>query len=261
MRRCFDPGAGKRLALIVGVAALVGVCQQPGLRGRGRIDDLPSLMLWAWERPEDVRGVDPSIGIAFLAQTITLVDGEHFAVEPRRQPLRVAAGSRLMAVTRIEAAATWAARSVSPQLAGEIASTIARTAALPRVLALQVDFDARNSQRSFYGRILRGVRSATGAEVPLSITALASWCVGDTWLQSLTIDEAVPMLFAMGPVQHPYRTMTLSAKTAVPACRGALGLSIDEPLSAAASGRRVYVFHSRPWREDSVAEARRLAGL
>lgn len=62
---------------------------------------LPALMLWAWERPEDFRELDQSVGIAFLAQTITLAD-DRMSVQPRRQPLRVAPGARLMAVTRIE---------------------------------------------------------------------------------------------------------------------------------------------------------------
>jgi len=59
----------------------------------------PSLVLWAWERPEDLRGLGTSAGVAFLAQTIAL--DESIAVRPRRQPLHVDRSTALIAVTRI----------------------------------------------------------------------------------------------------------------------------------------------------------------
>ena len=61
-------------------------------------------MLWAWERPEDLRAVDPrTAGVAFLARTLYL-SGDAVAVRPRLQPLRVAPGAPLVAVVRIESA-------------------------------------------------------------------------------------------------------------------------------------------------------------
>ena len=65
------------------------------------------------------------------------------------------------------------------------------------VAALQVDFDARQSQREWYAGVLRRVRAQMPPQMPLSITALASWCSYDGyWLRTLPVDEAVPMLFA-----------------------------------------------------------------
>lgn len=58
-------------------------------------------MLWAWERPTDLRRLEPGMGVAFLAQTITL-DRDTFRVVPRRHPLRVSPRTPLVAVTRIE---------------------------------------------------------------------------------------------------------------------------------------------------------------
>jgi hypothetical protein len=62
---------------------------------------LPQLMLWAWERPADLRQLAPGPGVAFLSQTLTLRNGA-MAIEPRRNPLRVAPHTPLVAVTRIE---------------------------------------------------------------------------------------------------------------------------------------------------------------
>src|SRR5260370_36036755 len=66
------------------------------------LDRLPKIMLWAWERPEDLSFIDPSkIGVAFLAKTIYL-RGERVESRPRLQPLSVPDSTALMAVVRIE---------------------------------------------------------------------------------------------------------------------------------------------------------------
>ena len=74
-----------------------------------------------------------------------------------------------------------------------------RTASRPGIAALQVDFDAKRSERGFYAALLRSLRSQMPPQLPLSIAALASWCSNDDWISGLPIDEAVPMLFRMEP--------------------------------------------------------------
>jgi hypothetical protein len=221
-----------------------------------RLSRLPSLMLWAWERPEDLRGLHSSVGVAFLAQSIA-ISGSRFSLEPRRQPLRITANP-LVAVTRIEIDPR-ARLSLDEQQASGLAATVARTAALPGVIGVQIDFDARASERPLYGRLLRDVRQRLPAEMPLSITALASWCQGDGWLRGLPIDEAVPMLFRMGPTNEPFRIVATSRQAAVPECRRAVGVSLDEPIAVRPAGRRVYVFSPRSWTEAGIGEARRWA--
>ena len=67
-----------------------------------RLDnEMPQKIIWAWERPEDLRFLDPKVyGVAFLAQTIFL-EKDGVSPKPRRQPLEVAPGTYLIAVTRI----------------------------------------------------------------------------------------------------------------------------------------------------------------
>jgi hypothetical protein len=204
---------------------------------------LPTLMLWAWERPEDLRGLDRRVGVAFLAQTIR-VAANGFDLDPRRQPLRVSPDTALLAVTRIETSP--ASRPDHVDLNG-LASTIARTANLPRVAGVQIDFDAVVSERRFYTDLLRRVRPKLGPAVPLSITALASWCADDAWLAGLPVDEVVPMLFRLGPSNEAFRGFARSAREAQPACRRAIGTSLDEQLELVRDGRRVYVFSPKAW--------------
>jgi hypothetical protein len=223
-------------------------------RGPAATDPLPRLMLWAWERPTDLRDLDTRVGVAFLSQTLIVRNG---AVEarPRRNPLRVSASTPLVAVTRVESGEAGAA-ALGGRAVATMATAIAGTRALPRVRGVQIDFDAAVSERTFYRALVLAVRSALGPDVPLSITALASWCAEDRWMDGLPVDEAVPMLFRMGPLHEPYAGVARARSTAAPECRGALGTSLDEPLHVRADGRRVYVFNAAPWTPASVTTAR-----
>jgi hypothetical protein len=215
---------------------------------------LPRLMLWAWERPTDLRQLDGGIGVAFLSQTVIVRKGA-VDVVPRRNPLRVSEHTPLVAVTRIESGDAGTA-DLPAATVDTMAATIAGTMALPRVRGVQIDFDAAQSERTFYRALVWSVRRALGREVPLSITALASWCTGDRWLAGLPVDETVPMLFRMGPINRPYAGLARSPATAAAECREALGTSLDEPLHVRAAGRRLYVFNASAWTSASVAHAR-----
>jgi hypothetical protein len=220
-------------------------------RPAGR-QSLPQLMLWAWERPTDLRSLDSGIGVAFLSQTLIARNGE-VLVEPRRNPLRVAPHTPLVAVTRIESGE---AASMPGAIVVRMAKAIAGTASLPRVRGVQIDFDAAESERGFYRTLVHAVRSTLGPDVPLSITALASWCAQDRWMDGLPVDEAVPMLFRLGPANAPYAGLARSSTAAAAECRGALGTSLDEPLHVRAAGRRVYVFNASAWTPASITQAR-----
>ena len=215
---------------------------------------LPPLMLWAWERPTDLRSLDAGIGVAFLSQTLIARNGQ-VLVEPRRNPLRVAPHTPLVAVTRIESGE---AGALPGAIVAGMAEAVAGTASLPRVRGVQIDFDAAESERGFYRALVHAVRSTLGPDVPLSITALASWCAQDRWIDGLPVSEAVPMLFRLGPINTPYTGIARSPAAAAAECRGALGTSLDEPLHVRAAGRRVYVFNASAWTPATVGQAREL---
>jgi len=215
------------------------------------MDRVPRLVFWAWERPVDLRTLPPDVGVAFLAQTISTT-GRGSVVLPRRQPLLVAPSTALIAVTRIETPGGDAAMGQVDEMARAIASTMT----LPRVAAVQVDFDATRSQRPMYRHLLHAVRRELPPGTPLSITALASWCMQDDWLGDLPIDEAVPMLFRMGPAEQPLRDRA-AERLRAPACRGAIGTSLDEPLVISRGGKRLYVFNPQAWTPTTIAEAMR----
>jgi hypothetical protein len=209
----------------------------------------PALVIWAWERPEDLRFLPGGTGVAFLASTFQS-RGETVTERPRMNQLLVSPGVRLLAVVRIETDRSGPSASI-PQLA----SMIAARAALPHVEGLQIDFDARRSQREFFGALLRELRGQLPPTQSLSITALASWCQGDDWLRGLPIDYAVPMLFRLGPERELFRYAANGGHIfPEPLCRVAIGLSTDEPLSIPQAGS-VFWFSPTTW---STAQFQRL---
>ncbi len=217
-----------------------------------RLQGLPHVMLWAWERPTNLRFINPNeAGVAFLARTICLHSGE-VEVRPRLQPLDLPEEIRVMAVVRVE---TDAARKpeLSAQQRDQLAGAIVELTKLPNVSHVQIDFDATKSERAFYRKLIFDVRRRLPDTVSLSITALASWCTDDDWLSDLPIDEAVPMLFRMaGDGKQIARRLDAGEDFISRPCLHSYGISTDEPRSGLSIARRFYVFNPEPWTEASV---------
>ena len=218
---------------------------------------LPTTILWAWERPERLGFIDPEkVGVAFLAKTIYL-RADRVISRPRLQPLTLPPGTRVIAVARIEAESSdYSARpSLSSAQITETASTISELGSLPNVVMVQVDFDATTSERAFYRELLTQLRHKLPTSTPLSITALASWCKGDSWLEDLPVDEAVPMLFRMGIEQKQFLSGLAAGESFTSRlCRSSAGVSTDEPLTQLPRVQRLYVFNPRVWSPDAFTE-------
>jgi hypothetical protein len=132
-------------------------------------------------------------------------------------------------------------------------SAIASLAAVAGISAVQVDFDATVSERRFYADLMRDLRRRLPPQVPLSITALASWCMDDPWIAGLPVDEAVPMLFRMGPDAEDVRLLLAQAHDfSLPLCRESVGVSTDEVVRDVPAGRRRYVFRPQGWAQSAV---------
>jgi hypothetical protein len=220
-----------------------------------RLAGFPKLFLWAWERPERLDFINPrEVGVAFLARTIYLRE-DKVILRPRMQPLDVPEGTTLVAVVRIEAL-----HNLTPALSdaqrAQVLEALVETTRAPNVYALQIDFDALQSEREFYKSLLQNLRARMPQGMPLSITALASWCVNDNWLDKLPIDEAVPMLFRMGLDDGRIKSyLNQGGAFRSPLCRLSKGVSTDEPLTNVSPGARTYVFHPTSGTVDDVRRA------
>jgi hypothetical protein len=209
----------------------------------GRMNGLPARILWVWERREDLSSLNPqTTAIATLDRTLLL--GRTIAIAPRRQPYVYPAGIIRISVVRIEAPGT-----IDPALEPAVADLVLDTLSTSSS-ALQIDFDARHSQRDFYTALLRDLRRRMPPSRPLSITALASWCSTDDWIKYLPVDEAVPMLFRMEPDRRFAPPDLPWLRIREPLCQSSIGISTREPSPASTAGKRVYIFPDRGWRAD-----------
>jgi hypothetical protein len=218
----------------------------PAPRMRGE----PTLMLWAWETPEDLRELDVSrAGVAYLSRELLL--GSKLEVRSRHQRLLLPSSVFLMPVVRIETTPAFQWRDADIPA---IATQIAEAAKEPNTRALQVDFDARASERPYYSALLRNLRGQLPPEITLSITALTSWCRRGSWLHGLPIDEAVPMFFRMGgPAVMRASAPRSFTDIEEPLCTGSVGVATDESWPPLDARQRVYVFRAGSWRTEDLA--------
>lgn len=223
-----------------------------GKAAKEGLNQTPRVVLWAWERPTDLRFINPKeVGVAFLAKTIRLRSGE-VVVRPRLQPLNLPEGVSVIAVARVETDSTNKPELLDQQRL-KLAAAIADMTKLPNVSHIQIDFDATLTERKFYRDVIVEVRRRLPDTISLSITALASWCTYDNWLSDLPIDEAVPMLFRMaGDGKQIANRLDEGEDFIAPPCRHSYGISIDEPRSNLISTRGLYVFNPDSWTKDSV---------
>jgi hypothetical protein len=233
----------------------------PACRSKNQVNEklnseMPKKIIWAWERPEDLRFLDAEkFGAAFLAQTLTLQQDD-VVFRPRRQPLELPENIYVIAVTRIETVKENKQRpTLSDEQRKKIVSLIKKTLELPNVKAIQTDFDVVVSERAFYRGLINDLKKELPENTPLTITSLASWCVGDSWFNDFPVDEAVPMAFEMGADSARIRDfLSKENDWNEPLCRGSYGISIDDPLLNVKlkPGRRIYYFKSKAWEKSDL---------
>lgn len=213
---------------------------------------LPSRMLWAWERPENFSFIDTDeFGVAFLAQTIEIKNDDFIRI-PRRQPLEIPNGAFVVAVTRIESDKK-EKPMLTPEQKTKIVESVVKTSALPNVKAVQIDFDAIESEREFYKSLLIDLRKQLPSQTSISITALASWCMYDNWIKDMPIDEAIPMLFRMGvDEQNIVSYLNTNNIWREPLCNESYGISLDEPSRKVDTAKRLYIFNPQSWSKEDL---------
>lgn len=220
---------------------------------------LPALMLWSWDRADDLRFIDPAdTGVAYLAGSIGLA-ADGIAEVPRRNPLLLPQGTATLAVIHI------ALDRAHPPALDDATRDRLVTAIVglrpANAAALQIDFEVAQSQQSFLAATLRALRQKL-PDTPLSMTALSSWCLNESWLDTLPVDEVVPMLFRLGPDRLRIAThFSAGGDFRDARCRGSFGIATDETRRAgfdapSLAGRRVYVFAPKHWTADTYATIR-----
>lgn len=242
------------LATVLGAPLLLGdASHRTDAAAPRALAAMPPLVLWAWQRPEALDFIDPArVGVAFFALDLRLAGGSVFT-RSGRPPLTVPAGTKLIAVAHVEVDRR-AAVALSDRQRDMVVAALVEMSRRPGLSGIQIDFEARPSEQAFYAALLHELRREIGAALPLSITALASWCMHESWTRALPVDEIVPMLFRMGPDGGAIAARQADGRGFVqPNCRRSYGVATDERLIGPRGGQRVYVFNPRSWTEVAYA--------
>ena len=249
----------KALGVIILLCSLAG-CGAKNQVNADLSTSMPQKIIWAWERPEDLRFLDAKeYGVAFLAQTIFL-EKDSVILRQRRQPLEVSPGTYMIAVTRIETNKDGAKRpTFDAEMVSQTVKLIQNTLDLADVKGVQIDFDAVSSERAFYRSVMMELKKQLPVKTPLTMTSLASWCTGDSWFNDFPVDEAVPMVFQMAADEEKIKIFLRNGNDwNEPLCRGSYGISIDDPLKVELKpNRRIYYFSNNAWRAPDIRSLRR----
>ncbi|MBP6747880.1 DUF3142 domain-containing protein [bacterium] len=227
----------------------------------------PRIMLWSWQKIEDLRALDPSkAGVALLIGRFS-IEQNKIALEPRLSQLQLPPSCYREAVARVEMKqmpAESEINSVSAQLARSIVNLVCSHG---RFDGVQIDFDAKQLERPFYVQLLKHLRQQLPPNLTLSMTALASWSQGDPWLRQsiahdqLPVDYVVPMFFTMGVGKE--QALRLLQDNLPGPFNGhcALGFSLSEASTISListklkSLDRIYLFCSPGWQRDRIKTA------
>lgn len=211
------------------------------------LSKLPKQIVWAWQRPEDLRFLPTNIGVAYVTCTITL-ENSHVDIQARQHPLLVNADTSIIPVVHIDA--SWRdPPTLTDAQAQAIVEELTHAAAFSNANVVQLDFEVRRSQQAFLAKVISAARQKLPKTTALSVTALASWCAGDYWIGALDADEIVPMAFRMAAGDAAIRQQLANQGHFKHAnCQAAIGTAIDEPsIALDTHSLRHYYFSPKPW--------------
>ena len=221
--------------------------QSPPYLPHPAIAALPNKIIWAWQRPEDLRFLPSNVGVAYVATSVNLENNQAY-VYPRMHPLLVNPNTRIIPVVHVDT--SWRKPpTLNDAQAQAIVDALVHAATLGNSNTVQLDFEVRRSQKKFLNLVVTKARQSLPKTTALSMTALASWCAGDDWLGKMPADEIVPMAFRMAAGDVAIRQLLAKQGHFKPEnCQTAIGTALDEPIVILDSTNiRRYYFSPKPW--------------
>ncbi|MFP3018660.1 MAG: hypothetical protein ACEY3E_07310 [Candidatus Tisiphia sp.] len=206
---------------------------------------VPNLTLWSWHRSDDLLFIDNNTAVASLIATI-YIDLDKIKIIPRTNTLTTSANSLIIPVFRLEMKAKGKldAKSLTDL------SNIILSASKPGQL-IQLDFDATYNQRKIYSQL---IETLVKNNRKISITALSSWCIFDNWIDKLSIEYAVPMVYQGRKENQDIRRVkkffTDNKNWRSKKCQNYIGLMAGDVLTVPTSFK-VFVFNKDKWNKET----------
>jgi hypothetical protein len=228
-----------------------------------QIPPMPPLILWAWEAPQHLTDIDPNTtGVAVLVASIRITP-ERLIVHPRQQPIVLPSHTYTIAVVHIDKPPVQV--GLDATLVNYLADRIGAIYRQSKYQQLQIDFDTLPKEEGFYRDLLLALRQRLGEHAVISITAIASWCTNNRWLdkQQLPINYVVPMFFNLDQdeqrrkdfIKHVPRQRQQLADY----CQGPVGLATYESWQVPfITSDSVFVYTEGSWDAAKLSKAQGL---
>lgn len=216
--------------------------------------------LYAWERPEDFSFLKNSsnTSVVFYSGDI-VIKNKRALINFRRNPLSIPDGIRSFPLIRIDSFDSPNNFESNLSLMSDFIVKICKSHH-----ECHIDFEARTSEYPLYAELLKNVSSQL-PDTKILITALASWCSGQSWFDDANFEAAIPMFYRMGKDSLAIKKGSVGSWfLSNPKCSDNIALSTDEldfnPRKYM-RGRSVYLFNPAPWTEESYKNAISYLGL
>ncbi|MES2951575.1 MAG: hypothetical protein V4858_23850 [Pseudomonadota bacterium] len=152
-------------------------------------DDIP----WIWHSSSAPAQASE---VAVLLDHLVL-SGNDIQIRPRRHMLVVGKAMRVTPVVHVQTD-TRHPPTLGPRQSHAILAAVTAASRQSTSGWVQLDFEALQSQKTFYLALVAAVRRQIPPNTKLSVTVLASWCQQAGLLAKIEADEVVPMFFHMG---------------------------------------------------------------
>ncbi|MBP9867143.1 MAG: hypothetical protein KBC41_03660 [Candidatus Pacebacteria bacterium] len=210
------------------------------------------IIIWVWERNENLTFLNRDTVVAYYAGSVILENGR-MVISKRVQPLKLNSDTEIIPVIRIDNFDT--VKELTAPRMKQVEDFIIQTCDQNLVVGCQIDFDVKSSERDVYKVLISSVRERLPKNLPLSMTALVSWCDTYSWINDTKIDFAVPMFYRLGSDEQMIRG-GYTGKTFMesPKCSSAIGVTTDEPIPKAKyiGNRDIYIFNPHSWTESEL---------
>lgn len=237
-----SPAAPRRAGIAL-VLALLCPWTQAGAGQVAWLWDEALLPAWSWQE-------------AAILDRHILLSGDNILTRPRMRQPALAPSTRRTPVVHVEVSTVNPPRDIETSRAA-ILQAMRAAAGASTSGWVQLDMEARPSQRAFYRSLVGQIRAELPARIRLSVTALAWWCRSPAWLDDLPADEVVPMFFRMGKDNASLRALIEHTPEQLhPRCRSdSAGFSPQEafPPQVLARYPNTYWFDRHAWRRTAAS--------
>lgn len=194
--------------------------------------------------------------IAVLLDHLQL-SGDGIAIRQRRKMLLVDKATRVTPVVHVQSDPK-NMPNLGPRQTEAIVQAVQAASLRSTSGWVQLDFEALESQRDYYVRLVSTLRNRLAPSIQFSVTVMAGWCAHKGLLAQLRADEVVPMFFHMGPQADTYRArLQRKPDQFDPRCRQqAAGFAVQEKPALEVQRRydRRYWFNYQAWNNFSMGD-------